>query len=299
MRIARTSWMMAVALLAGSLAVAARESVERTVSVRPDVKVEVENLSGSVRIESWQKNELRIEGELGDDTEGLEVRGGDDEVRIEVEIPDNRRHRGRWDLASDLRIWLPVAASLDVETVSASIDVSGVDGEVELETVSGSITASGGSHRADLSTVSGNIEFSGSEAAVDAESVSGRIRLRGVAGQLDVSTVSGGIDVEAGGTERVDFESVSGSIEFRGSLADGARLEASTHSGNVEIVLPADTAASFEIETFAGDIHSDFGGEARRTSRYAPGQELYHSTGGDTRISVETFSGNVYLGKMR
>ena len=54
---------------------------------------------------------------------------------------------------------------------------------------------------------------------------------------------------------------------------------------------------ALEVETFAGDIRSDFGGEVRRTSRYAPGRELYHSTGSDAKISVETFSGNVYLGK--
>lgn len=297
MRLFKSSLLMTLALLAGSVAVVARESVERTLSVPSDVEISVENLSGSVWIEGWDRAEIRIEAELGDDTEGLEVEADGRDVRIEVEIPDRRHGRGRWDLESDLKIWAPAGASLDVETVSASIEVGGIDGELDIESVSGSITATGGARRADLATVSGNIDFTGRGAGIDAESVSGKVRLRGVAGYADASTVSGGITVEAGSIERADFESVSGSIEFRGSLVAGARLDASSHSGNVELVLPADTAASFEIETFAGDIHSDFGGEVRRTSRYAPGRELYHSTGDAAEITVETFSGNVYLVK--
>lgn len=289
-------WM--ILLLVGGLAVSAEQSAEGRVVANPDVRVAIENLSGSVWVEGSATGEVRVEARLGDDTEGLEVRGGGDDVRIEVKIPETRGHR-RWDLESHLRIWVPAGASLDIETVSASVEVSGVEGQLDLETVSGGITAAGGSGRAELSTVSGNVDFTGAGAPVDVESVSGRVHLRGVAGQIEASTVSGGIDVEGENISRADFESVSGSIELRGSLAIGARLDASSHSGNVELVLPADTAANFEIETFAGDIRSDFGGEARRTSRYAPGRELYHSTGDDAEISVETFSGNVYLGKRR
>ncbi len=270
MRLFRSSLLLVLAVAVGSAAVEAGESVERTLSVPPDVQISIENLSGSVWIEGWERAEIRIEAVLGEDTEGLEVEAGSRQVRIEVEIPDTSRRRGRWDLESDLKIWAPSGASLDIETVSASIEVAGIDGELDIESVSGSIEATGGARRADLATVSGNIDFTGRGAGVDAESVSGTVRLRGVAGYVEASTVSGSIDVEAGGVERADFESVSGSIEFRGLLAEGARLEASTHSGNVELMLPADTAASFEIETFAGDIHSGRRGPPHEPLRAGP-----------------------------
>jgi DUF4097 and DUF4098 domain-containing protein YvlB len=291
------SILTAIALVAGIAQ--AGESVDRTIPASANAEIEIENVSGSVEVEAWDRNEVRIVAELGDDTEGLEIVGEGREIRIEVEVPE---HSGRWrsrDIESMVKVWVPAGASVDVETVSADIEVHGVNGEIDLESVSGSIEADGEPSAADLSTVSGSIEFSGARTAVDAETVSGRVRLEGVAGRVDVSTVSGGVKVNAGSVERADFESVSGSIEFYGALSGGARLDASSHSGNVEIFLPASTAASFEVETFAGDIRSDFGGEARRTSRYAPGKELYHSTGSDAKISVETFSGNVFLGKNR
>jgi DUF4097 and DUF4098 domain-containing protein YvlB len=292
------SILTAVALIGSGLALAG-ESVDRTLPASAKVSIEIENVSGSVEVEAWDRSEVRIVAELGDDTEGLSIESEGDEIRIEVEVPE---HSGRWgsrDIESTVKVWVPAGASVDVETVSADIEVHGVNGELNLESVSGSIEADGEPATADMSTVSGSIKFSGLRTAVDAETVSGRVTLKGVEGRVDVSTVSGGIKISAGSVERADFESVSGSIEFRGALAIGGRLDASSHSGNVELFLPANTAASFEVETFAGDIRSDFGGESRRTSRYAPGKELYHSTGSDAKISVETFSGNVFLGKSK
>lgn len=293
----KTPGMLIAIWLVTSVAAWAGESVDRTIVVSDDVSIEIENVAGSVEVEAWDRSEVRIVAELGDDTGGLiiETEGGG--IRIEVEVPE---HTGRWrgrDIDAMVKVWVPAGASVGVETISAEIEVHGVNGAIDLESVSGSIRADGEPSSAELSTVSGSIELSGNGTSVDAETVSGRVRLEGVAGRLEVSTVSGGIKVNASSIERADFESISGSIEFRGALDKGARLDASSHSGNVELFLPSSTAASFEVETFAGDIRCDFGGEVRRTSRYAPGRELYHSTGSEAKVTVETFSGNVYVGK--
>ncbi len=299
MRTMKTMSILTALALVGSGVAQAGERVDRTIPASANVSIEIENVSGSVEVQAWDRSEVRIVAELGDDTEGLDIESEGNEIRIEVEVSE---HSGRWrsrDIESMVKVWVPAGASVDVETVSADIEVHGVNGALELESVSGSIEADGEPSTADLETVSGSIDFSGHRTAVDAETVSGRVRLDGVEGRVEVSTVSGGVRVKAGTIERADFESVSGSIEFHGALAKGGRLDASTHSGNVELFLPPNTAASFELETFAGDIRCDFGGESRRTSRYAPGRELYHSTGSDAKISVETFSGNVFIGKSK
>ena len=293
----KTLEILTAVLLLSAGGALAREQVDRTITTGPDVEVDIENIAGSVKVEVWERSEVRVVADLGEHVEELVIESDGNEVRIEVEIPEHSGRRRSWDIDSDLEIWVPARASVGVETVSASIAAHDIGGPLELESVSGSIDASGSPASADLTTVSGNIDFRGEASAVDAETVSGRVELTGVSRRVDVSTVSGSVSVEATRIERADFESVSGSIEFRGDLASGARIDFSSHSGNIELLLPPATAASFEVETFAGDIISDFGGEVRRTSRYAPGRELYHSTGSDAKISVETFSGNVYLVK--
>lgn len=286
--------LMAIAL--ASSAAWAGESVDVTKSASATPTVEVDNLAGSVKIHGWDREEIKVTGVLGDDTDGLDFSGSNDNFDIEVEIPDSygRRHR---DLDSDLEIWLPAGSSLAVETVSASIRVSGVNGRLELESVSGEVSVEGAPSSADVETVSGGIELSGSETLAIAESVSGKIELSGVAGRVEAATVSGSIRVEASDIEQGDFEAVSGSVRFTGALSPGARLSAESHSGSVVLNLPADTSARFQVETFSGSINNGFGGgEAERTSRYAPGKRLDFTIGsGDAQVRVESFSGSVTL----
>ncbi|MGB5341809.1 MAG: DUF4097 family beta strand repeat-containing protein [Thermoanaerobaculia bacterium] len=286
--------LMAIALAAGG--VWAGESVDVTKSASATPTVEIENLAGSVKIHGWDREEIKVTGVLGDDTDGLDFSGSNDNFDIEVEIPDSygRRHR---DLDSDLEIWLPAGSSLAIETVSASIRVSGVNGRLELESVSGEVTVDGAPTSADVETVSGSIELSGSETLAVAESVSGKIELSGVAGRVEAATVSGSIRVEASDIEQGEFEAVSGSVRFTGALSPGARLSAESHSGSVVLNLPADTSARFQVETFSGGIDNGFGGgAAERTSRYAPGKRLDFTIGsGDAQVRVESFSGSVTL----
>ena len=286
--------LMAVALATG--AAWAGESVEVSKAASSSPTVEIENLSGSVKITGWDQEEIKVTGVLGDDTEGLEFSGGGDSFEIEVEIPDSYGRRRR-DLDSDLEIWLPVASSVIVETVSANIRVSDVDGRLQLESVSGEVTVDGSPSSADVETVSGNIEISGSQTRVIAESVSGKIELSGVAERVDAATVSGSVRIGASEIERGEIEAVSGSVRFDGALSPGARLRAESHSGSVVLSLPADTSARFQVETFSGSINNEFGGgEAERTSRYAPGKRLDFTLGsGDAQVRVESFSGSVTL----
>lgn len=287
-----------VALLMATGAVSAGESVDVTIRAESDALVEVENLSGSVTITGWQKNEVRVTGTLGDDTDGLSTSGEGSHIVIEVEIPEGQRGHGRRDYDSSLEIWVPANSRVEVETVSARIEVSEVTGHLDLESVSGGVEVTGSPASADVETVSGGIRISGAQTRVVAESVSGSVALSGVAERIEVATVSGKIEVEAGQIDRGEFETVSGNITVEGSIGSGASFDVECHSGNISLILPADTSATFEISTFSGEIQNDFGPAAKRTSKYAPGKWLEFSTGsGGADVSIETFSGSVYLKK--
>ena len=248
-----------------------------------------------MRVTGWDRSEIRVTGSLGEDTEGLTIDGNASDWEIEVEIPDGR-WSGRRDVSSRLEIMVPRGADLEVETVSASIRVQDVDGRLDLESVSGEIDASGGGREVELETVSGGIDFSGSDASVVAESVSGRIELRGVAGEIEVSSVSGRVDVEGSVARRATVDSVSGEVRLTVDPTEDAVIHVDAHSSNVTLSLPDDVSARFRVSTFSGRIDNDFGPDGERTSRFAPGRSLDHSTrGGAARVTVDTFSGNVYL----
>ena len=271
---------------------AAESEIERIVTARPDGVVTITNVAGSVVVTGWDRNEVEVTGTLGRGVEELEIDSGGRSVDIEVQLV--RRSRGR-DGNADLEIRVPRGSDLDIEVVSAEVEILEVSGEVTVESVSGSVDVEGRVEELDVESVSGAIDIDADAATAVVESVSGSIRLKGAMREIEAGTVSGGIEIEAGEISRADLESTSGRIEISGSLAGGAEIEAESHSGSVELSLPPDTSARFDVETYSGRITNELGPPAQR-DRYGPSQELEFSTGGgDARVEVTTFSGSVRL----
>lgn len=275
----------------------ASQRVDATRPADPDARISIEIVSGSIVIKGWDRSEVSIAGTIGEDADELEISGSGSSISIELDVPDSWGRRRR-DIDAHLEVSMPAGARLSVETVSAGISVEQVSGTVELETVSGEIQLAGNPSRAEAESVSGDIRVDGDQTSISAESVSGDISLRGAARTVEAGSVSGNIEVSASEIERATFESVSGDLEFNGGLTANSRLHAEVHSGNVTLTLPADTSATWEVETFSGNVTNEFGPEPKRTSEYGPGKWLKFTTGsGDARITVDSFSGNVRFKK--
>jgi len=253
MKYLRTLVLMLLAV--GTLTLAG-ESIHETVEASRNGKVEIDNLAGSVRVTGWDRNEVEITGTLGKGTERLDVQQRGDRVIIEVILPSGRNIRVE---GTELEIRVPRGSELEVSTISASIEVSDVDGSLELG------------------------------------SVSGGVRVEGAPEDVEIGNVSGRITVNAR-LDRGEFSTVSGIIEAVLDLTSSSRVEFNSVSGSIELTVPRGLGADFDVSTFSGHIDCDFGPAPRKTSRYTPGQELNFSTGsGGARVSVNSFSGRVII----
>jgi DUF4097 and DUF4098 domain-containing protein YvlB len=283
---------LAAALLLAAGAALAGTPIDERTDAASDGTIIVENINGSVVVTGWDKNEVHLTGSLSEDADELIFERDGDTVTIEVKFP--RRIRGNVE-ESDFDIKVPEGSSLEIETVSADIDVEGVRGEHDLESVSGNVTVEGDAKRLDAESVSGFVEVTGRIPEVSAESVSGRITLEGTEGEADASTTSGGIEIVGGNFRRVSCESVSGKIRFEGTPAEDGEFHFECLSGSVTLVLPSDLSAEVEVESFSGSIDSDFGGKVHHP-KYGPGASFDAVYGdGDADITVETFSGSVKI----
>ena len=286
-----------ISLILVAAMASADKQVDETLPADSDARVSVEIISGSIQVTGWNRDEVQVTGSIGEDVDSLDISGSGRSISIDLDVPDSWGRRRR-DIDARLEISVPTSARLTVETVSANIDVQEVDGTIELATVSGDIDLAGRPSRAEVETVSGGIRVEGDQTAISAESVSGDIVLRGAAETVEAASVSGNIEVSAQQIERASFESVSGDLEFSGGLNPKARLHAEAHSGNVTLLLPADTSATWEVETFSGNVTNEFGPNPERTSEHGPGKWLKFTTGsGEARITVDSFSGNVRFRK--
>jgi len=279
--------------LLGTVALAA-EDINETMDAAADGTVEISNVAGSVEVQGWSRQQVEITGELGSDVDELIFERDGDDIFIQVKVP---RHHGR-RIASELIIRVPEASSLEINTVSADIEVADVEGEQELESVSGDVETEAGSKDIDISSVSGDVVVVGDKKPMRSRfnSVSGDIEADGLAGEIEVETVSGDLEIVNGVFSRASAHSVNGEIIFHAQLLDDGRLDIETINGEVDVRFAGDVSARFDIETFNGEIRNCFGPEAERTSRYAPGRELVFKEGdGSGRVTIQTLNGDIRL----
>jgi hypothetical protein len=275
----RTLLSYSVLLLAASCAAVAGTPISQTRSVDAHARIDVSNIKGSVTVSGWDKPEVSITGTLGDGAKGLAVEGGGDQLTIRVEPPDKQgwfswgAESRMGDTMLDLKV--PREAEMKIEVVSADVALSGVAGR-----------------SLDVNSVSGNIDLTGKADRGHLETVSGNIRARGLGGQIKFETVSGDIDAENGDYREISAGTVSGDINLRGKPSKEARVDVETMSGDVHLYLPSDVSAHLRATTFSGSIRSDFG--SVKDEEHGPGSSLDATTGsGDARVTLETFSGDV------
>lgn len=247
-----------LALIVISTAWAGR-SIHEVRSASPDGVVEIESLAGSIRIIGWDRNEVEVTGDLGGPKQELEIEGEGDRIKIEIILP---RGRYRNIEGADLEIKVPRASRVEVESISADIEASELNGRLELETVSGNITVNGGEPE-----------------------------------ELELASVSGDIRVESGGMlKEGSFETVSGNIMSSTDFDSRGSFSFESVSGNLELRVPAGANAFFEVSTFSGSIRNELGPEAERSNSILPSQELEFTLGsGGARISLQAFSGKVKI----
>lgn len=294
-------WTPIVAVLGPALfalPVLGGEPIDERVSASKEGRVSIENLSGSVTVTGWDEAEVHVTGTLGDGVERLDVRHSEDRVSIEVVIDDS----GRWNRknfeSTDLEVRVPRGSEVEVEGVNLAIGISGVDGPLDLEMVNGTIDVTGNPASVDAETVNGVVVVDGASGSVDVEAVSGTITLRNVKNSVSAESVSGTIEVTGGPFSQGDFASVSGTIRFTGSLSSRASLDFETHSGDVVLALPSGISADFGVETFSGDISSEFGRGRVEEEDFGLGKSMQLTVGsGEASITITTFSGDVEIRK--
>lgn len=283
-------------LLATTLALPALAAtpIDETRRLDPRGEIEIENLKGRIEVRTWDRPEVAIRGSLGDGVERLHIEGDDGKLEVRVEYPRNSRRTG----STTLLLTVPTLASVDIESVSADIDVAGSAGaRLDIESVSGAVDAVGAPGEADIESVSGDLRLNLNSRTVALESVSGGITLRGkVSGEISVETVSGDVDVDSRGQDlrRVDSSSVSGNADIRTGLASGGRIRAESVSGDIRVVAPKALSARVRGESFSGTLTAP--GARINRSRHGPGSDFQHTYGtGSGEISLETFSGDAAL----
>jgi len=143
------------------VSVSAQQKVSRHFPAGKNVRLELKNISGTITVETWGREEIKITASMEAPTARFNPRQTDAGLVIDV-VSDNR---GRNDVGDvNFKVQVPARSSVDLETRRGQITVSNIQGDLVRAHVSteGTIELSGiNAARVFASNTIGDIYFDG------------------------------------------------------------------------------------------------------------------------------------------
>lgn len=262
--------------------------IDTTFAFTRDGVLDLTTFSGDVIVTGWTRQEARLRGLT---ERGTRWRFSSTRITIEAE-----GYRGRSGDAG-YEIMVPEGARVILRSMNGSLTVRGVKGSVELSTNNGDVEVTDAVGSVEMVTLSGDATGSRIRGAVDATSLNGTVALTDVQGaSIAAESTSGSVELVNVVSPDIDATTVSGEVDFTGPLDPKGRYAFASHSGTVTLTIPSSTSARFSIETFSGEVDSDFPYTLQPNRERRNGQRLEFNVGaGEARVTAESFSGGVVI----
>jgi DUF4097 and DUF4098 domain-containing protein YvlB len=284
-----------LSLLSLSAAAAAgSDTVDRKVVADPNGEVVISNVSGTIDVRGWDRNEVQVTGTLGSGVERVDVDSSGGRTVIKVVLPG----RSSRDGSAEIEVQVPKNSSLDVSAVSADVSSRGVLGTQRLKSVSGEVTADISGNDSDVKSVSGDVTVHGigKPDSLRVSSVSGSLDVSNIGGKIEVVTVSGDARVQASEASEIRGRTTSGNLQLHGKLTKDARVDVEGVSGDLVLRLSAAGGLNADIESFSGDIEGCLAKGVQQVSKYGPGTRLsLRTVESGPRIRAKTLSGDIEI----
>ena len=210
--------------------------------IGPRGRFTLRQASGEITLKGVEGDKVRVRSRDGDRalTDQFNVETGDGFVEL--------RQRDQFSLGKlmfssgdspEIEVEVPHGATVSVETASAEVEASDLDGAKRFRTASGELRLARFAGALDAETVSGDIDLDGqAPLEIVMKSISGDVRVRvPKLKRLDMGTTSGDLwlDAELAGDGPFAIRSISGDATIVGR--SGFKVEAETITGDLSCEL--------------------------------------------------------------
>jgi DUF4097 and DUF4098 domain-containing protein YvlB len=282
----RTAVAVVTLLMLAAGALRAQTSFDTTFAVRPNARLSVQNMTGTINIRGWNRAQMRVQADF-------------ERAHVDVQVSGNqmvsvKSESRRGNAEVEYNITVPQGTAVDINGLSVDVGISGVCGALSINSTSGDIDATCLDGDTQIQTISGDITIADARGTLDVSSTSGDIEVRGARSSVTAHAVSGNVSLSEVAGSEVDVETVAGDVEYSGRIADNGRYRFAAHSGDVTVRIQGNPNATVAVSTFSGDFTSDFQIELQPGTRV--GKEWEFRLGsGSARMRVNSFSGTINL----
>jgi len=228
---------IAVVLTCFTVASQAQQHLSKRYPAGKNVRIELRNISGTITVESWNKDEIRLSATIESPNAHVVPKQIEESLVIDV-MSDNR---GRGDVGDvNFKLQVPANSSVDLETRRGNINVANIRG---------------GSVRAHVSS-EGDIELTNITASqVVAQNTIGNIFFDGEfsgGGTYEFKSTKGDITIRIPGNSA--FRLVAASPARRIALGDFWNNGFKTQDGRKYVGDVGDGRSSVSVTNFSGQI---------------------------------------------
>ena len=273
------------AVVAGTLTIsaAAETRKEFRINVGPRAGVSVNNPYGSISVRPSSGNVVIVNAVLSSDK--VEVDKNTIGNRVEVMshlLPGADTQSGR----VDYEIMVPVDASVTLHSSAGTLHAERLHGDMTMEGAGATVDIRDVSDvHVHVKTLNGPVTLTNvQDGHVEVDSLSGNVMLNGVTGPL------------------VQVISTSGGIRYVGDFGDRGEYRLTSHSGDIEAVVPDSTSADVSARSVRGEVHDDIHLQPKQhTSFVLKEGSAFWGTMGRAAVSstvvLRSFSGKIHLRK--
>ncbi len=280
-RLTRRSSATAVLLAALCVPAAAQQKKELHFSVQPGTLVAVTNDYGPITVRSSTGNQVLVTATAH--STNVEVDSNQSANRVDVRthyLQKVDQNSG----AVDYEVQVPPTAALLLRTANGAVSVQNVNGDISVESDTGGVTVSnvGGAH-VHVRSMSGPINIS--------DVNNGHVELTSVSGDVTVTNVNGPL---------VSVNTTGAPIRFTGDCAGGGEYNLTTHSGNIDVALPATASVDVTARSINGAVEDGYQlqSDSHPTMAISPGKSFAgHSNAGAASLHLRSFSGKISVKK--
>lgn len=283
-----------------------REDSEKSIVVDGRVNVSVCVLEGNLKVNGWDRNEIRVFVKNGSRI-GFGIREksrqSGNPVWIEILGYDAARNQlGRNECLNggDIEIDVPRNASVNVKGQEAKTTIDSVR-RATVKIGGGDIFLRNVSEGVEATTYEGDVSVENSAGAMTLESATGNIfafeaEPSEIGDIFRAKTRNGAIALQGLEHRQTEVNSISGSISYNGELHNGGVYNLGTSNGAITLSIPVNSAcklnASFGFGGFSSEIPIDKTIENKNPS----GQNIIGTMGnGNASLNLTTASGSIRI----